>query len=152
MHTIEGEETNQVMERLQESLGNPASNATFELVHKELAREIVGAAIEVHRHLGPGQLERVYQAALELELELRGMAFRRQVPVPLMYKGKAVGEFFVDLVVDGKVIVELKAVERDNPLFTAQVISYLRATKLRLGLLMNFNSPVLWRGVRRIVV
>ena len=140
MNTIEGEATNQVMERLKESLGNPASNARFELVHKELAREIVGAAIEVHRHLGPGQLE------------LRGMAFRRQVPVPLMYKGKAVGEFFVDLVVDGKVIVELKAVERDSALFTAQVISYLRATKLRLGLLINFNSPVLWRGVRRIVL
>ena len=152
MNTIEGEETNQVIERLQESLGNSASNATFELVHEELAREIVGAAIEVHRHLGPGQLERVYQAALELELELRGMAFRRQVPVPLMYKGMAVGEFILDLVVDEKVIVELKAVERYNPVFTAQVISYLRATKLRLGLLMSFNSPVLWRGVRRIVV
>jgi len=152
MNTIDGEATNQLMERLQESLATPASNATFELVHKELAREIVGAAIEVHRHLGPGQLERVYQTALELELELRGMPFRRQVPVPLMYKGKAVGEFFLDLVVDGKVIVELKAVERYNPVFTAQVISYLRATKLRLGLLMNFNSPVLWRGVRRIVL
>ena len=128
------------MERMQESLATPASSATFELVHKELAREIVGAAIEVHRHLGPGQLE------------VRGIPFRRQVPVPLMYKGKAVGEFFLDLVVDGKVIVELKAVERYNPVFTAQVISYLRATKLRLGLLVNFNAPVLWRGVRRIVL
>jgi GxxExxY protein len=140
------------MERLQESLATQASSGTFELVHKELAREIVGAAIEVHRHLGPGQLERVYQAALEHELELRAMPFRRQVPVPMLYKGKAVGEFFLDLVVDGKVIVEVKAVERYSPLFTAQVISYLRATKLRLGLLINFNAPVLWRGVRRIVV
>ena len=152
MNMNDREETNELMGRLQESLATPASSATFELVHKELAREIVGAAIEVHRHLGPGQLERVYQAALELELELRGMPFRRQVPVPLMYKGQAVGEFFVDLVVDGKVIVELKAVERYNPVFTAQVISYLRATKLRLGLLVNFNLPVLWRGVRRIVI
>ncbi len=152
MDTIRSEADSDLMERLQESLATLSSSATFELVHKELAREIVGAAIEVHRHLGPGQLERVYQAALAHELELRGMPFRRQVPVPLLYKGKAVGEFFVDLVVDGKVIVELKAVERYNPLFTAQVISYLRATKLRLGLLINFNSPVLWRGVRRIVV
>ena len=152
MNRIDGEATGDLMERLQESLATPASSATFELVHRELAREIIGAAIEVHRHLGPGQLERVYQVALEYELALRGMPFRRQVPVPLMYKGQPVGEFFVDLVVDGKVIVELKAVERYNPVFTAQVISYLRATKLRLGLLMNFNAPVLWRGVRRIVL
>ena len=121
------------------------------LLYEELSRAIVGAAIEVHRHIGPGQLESVYQRALGQELALREIPHRAQVPVTMLYKGCSVGDFFVDLIVDDKIIVELKAVSGFEAVHAAQVLSYLRSTNLRLGLLINFNVPVLWRGVRRLI-
>jgi GxxExxY protein len=121
------------------------------LLYEELSRAIVGAAIEVHRHIGPGQLESVYQRALGQELALREIPHRAQVPVTMLYKGGSVGDFFVDLIVDDKIIVELKAVSGFEAVHAAQVLSYLRSTNLRLGLLINFNVPVLWRGVRRLI-
>jgi GxxExxY protein len=121
-------------------------------VHPELSHAIVGAAIEVHRRIGPGQLESVYQRSLACELRYRAIAFEAQVPIAMQYRGECVGEFFADFIVDDKVIIELKAVERLHPAHTAQVLSYLRATKLRLGLLMNFNAATLVQGVRRIVL
>jgi GxxExxY protein len=121
------------------------------LLYEELSRAIVGAAIEVHRHIGPGQLESVYQRALGQELALREIPHRAQVPVTMLYKGCSVGDFYVDLIVDDKIIVELKAVSGFEAVHAAQVLSYLRSTNLRLGLLINFNVPVLWRGVRRLI-
>ena len=117
----------------------------------ELAHEVIGAAIEVHRELGAGFLETVYEAALCSELELRHIHFVNQYPVNVLYKGRYVGEGRLDLLVDNRLIVELKAVEVLHPVFTAQVISSLKAMQLPLGLLINFNVPVLKQGIRHIV-
>src|SRR3972149_10571835 len=118
----------------------------------ELAKAVIGAAIEVHRVLGPGYLESVYEEALAVELNLRGVAFERQKRMSVDYKGHAVGEGRLDLLVDGCLIVELKAVEALAPIHTAQVISYLKATQLPLGLLINFNVPLLKEGIKRIIL
>ncbi len=115
-----------------------------------LSHRVIGCAIEVHRELGPGYLERTYQLALEAELELTGLAFRCQVPLGLSYKGRNVGEFRLDLVIAETIVVELKAVESLASVHIAQVISYLKATQLPLGLILNFNVPTLVEGVRRV--
>lgn len=117
----------------------------------ELARAVIGAAIEVHRHLGPGFLESVYEGALAVECGLRGVPFERQKVIAVEYKGHAVGEGRIGLLAGGRVIVELKAVEFLAPIHTAQVLSYLKTTGFTLGLLINFNVPVLKDGVKRIV-
>ncbi|MEK6716704.1 MAG: GxxExxY protein [candidate division NC10 bacterium] len=117
-----------------------------------LAREVIGAAIEVHRHLGPGFLESVYEEALVIELTLRGIPFERQRPVPVSYKERNVGEGRVDLLVAQELLVELKAVESLAPIHKAQVISYLKAMGIHLGLLINFNVPVLRAGIQRVVL
>jgi len=121
-------------------------------VADDIAHEVIGAAIEVHRHLGPGFLESAYEAALCTELGLRRIPFARQKSVVLSYKGNPIGEGRLDLVVAGEVVVELKTVESFAPIHTAQLNSYLRLTGLHLGLLINFNVPVLRDGIRRIVV
>lgn len=117
-----------------------------------LAREVIGAAIEVHRHLGPGYLESIYEEAMAVELTLRGVAFERQKPVGLRYKGHILGDHRLDLLVGDCLIVELKAVDVLAPIHHAQVLSYLKATSLTLGLLINFNVPVLKHGIKRIVL
>ncbi|WP_394837464.1 GxxExxY protein [Pendulispora rubella] len=111
----------------------------------------IGAALEVHRLLGPGFLESVYEEALCFELSLRGVPFARQVPVGVAYKGKTVGEARLDLLVGECLIVELKAVEAIAPIHVAQVISYLKACRLAVGLLISFNVPVLRRGIKRVI-
>ena len=121
------------------------------LLYRELSHAIIGAAIEVHRHLGAGQLESVYEAALATELWLREMPFRRQVRVVMDYKGRDIGDLVVDLIVEDKILVELTAVSEILPVHRAQVLGYLRATQLRLGLLINFNVSVLYRGVQRLI-
>lgn len=117
-----------------------------------LARTVIGAAIEVHRTLGPGFLESVYEEALGIELGLRHIAYTRQTPIALCYKGHPVGESRLDLFVEDTLVVELKAVESLAPIHTAQVISYLKATGCPLGLLINFNVPILKRGIKRVVL
>lgn len=114
-----------------------------------LTERIIGCAIEVHRHLGPGLLEAVYEAALCAELDLTGLSYQRQAVYPIAYKGRPIGEHRLDLLVDDTVIVELKSVDRWDPLFEAQVLSYLRATGKPLGLLINFNSRLLKQGIHR---
>jgi len=116
-----------------------------------LAQTVIGAAIEVHRHLGPGYLESLYEEALSIELGLRRIPFERQKPVGVNYKGHEIGEGRVDLVVGEELLVELKAVEVLAPIHKAQVISYLKATECHLGLLINFNVPVLKNGIQRVV-
>lgn len=117
-----------------------------------ITEAIIGAAIEVHRTLGPGFLESVYQKAMAVELRLRGIPASAQHRVELVYKGESVGEGFLDFLVDGKVIVELKAVEALAAIHTAQVISYLKATHYNLGVLLNFNVRLLKDGIKRIAL
>ena len=118
----------------------------------EISDLIIGAAIEVHRHLGPGLLEQVYEAALCHEFSLRDIPFRRQHPVPIYYKNVALGsELYLDLLVAETVIVDLKAKEQILPIDKAQMLTYLRLCDLRLGLLINFHSLTLKNGVVRVV-
>lgn len=111
-----------------------------ELLYKELTFSIIGAAMEVHKILGPGFLEAVYQTALERELTLRNIPFQRQVHLPVTYKDLLIGEYIADFVVDDKVIVEIKAVSNLIANHQAQAMHYLAATGLRLALLLNFGS------------
>lgn len=111
-----------------------------ELLYKELTFAVIGAAMEVHKILGVGFLEAVYQAALERELTLRGIAFERKVKLPVRYKDLVVGVYEADLVVDGKFIVEIKSVSKLNASHQAQAMHYLAATGLRLALLLNFGT------------
>jgi GxxExxY protein len=116
-----------------------------------VAHCVIGAALEVHRTLGPGFLEAVYEEALCVELSLRRIPFARQVPIGVHYKGNLVGQARMDLVVDSQLVVELKATECIAPVHVAQVLSYLKAARLRLGLLITFKVAVLRTGVRRVV-
>ena len=117
----------------------------------ELARAVIGAGIEVHRRLGPGLDESLYHAALGIELRLRQVPFARQVEVHAEYKGEVIGKRRLDLLVGGRLIVELKAVEALSPLHSAQLRSYLKIAKLPLGLLINFNTIILKDGIKRII-
>ena len=114
-----------------------------------LTQRIIGAAIEVHRALGPGLLESLYETALCIELDERRISYARQVRVPAYYKGRALGEYFVDLIVEDLVVVEVKSVAHMLPVFEAQLITYLRLTRKRLGLLINFNTQLLKNGILR---
>jgi GxxExxY protein len=116
-----------------------------------LAKAAIGAAVEVHRHLGPGFLEHAYEEALAVEFDLRGIPYERQAPIRLVYKGHEIGEGRVDFLVDKKLIVELKAVEALGPVHKSQVISYLRAMGQTLGLLINFNVRVVKEGIQRVI-
>jgi GxxExxY protein len=117
------------------------------------AKSVIGAAIEVHRELGPGFLESLYEQALGVELTLRGIPFVRQAPFSVQYKSQPVGIDRLDLLVDECLVVELKAVEALAPIHTAQVISYLKSTGLSLGLLINFNVRTLTQGgIKRLVL
>lgn len=118
----------------------------------ELAFKVIGAAIEVHRKLGPGFLESVYEEALCVELAVRGIAFEQQVQIGIDYKGHTVGKARLDLLVEKELIVELKTIDRFAPIHKAQAISYLRATGLDLVLLINFNVPVLKEGLKRVIL
>lgn len=106
----------------------------------------------MHRQLGPGLLEGVYEKALCIEFDLREIPFRRQSGVGITYKGRPVGKGKLDLLVGERLIVEQKAVEKLAPIHSAQMISYLRMTKRNLGLLINFNVPMLKEGIKRVVV
>jgi GxxExxY protein len=116
-----------------------------------LTRETIAAAIEVHRTLGPGFLEAMYEEALCIELASRGLPYARQVPIEVFYKSRPLGEFRLDLVIAGQLIVELKAVPDMLPIYPAQLLAYLRASDRRLGLVINFDVRVLRAGVRRVV-
>ena len=111
-----------------------------ELMYKELTFAVIGAAMEVHRILGPGFLEAVYQGALERELALRAIPCQRKVKLPVVYKDCVVGEYEADLVIDNKFIVELKSVSKLNSSHQAQAMHYLAATGLRLALILNFGT------------
>jgi len=107
-------------------------------IHKELTYKIIGCAMKVHRELGYGFLEKVYENALMVLLEKEGIKARQQYPISVYFENKVVGEYFADILVEDKVLIELKAIERTANTHYAQLLNYLKATKIRLGLLINF--------------
>lgn len=118
----------------------------------KLSKDIIGAAVEVHRYFGPGLLENTYRDALIVELNLRNIEARKEVVIPCMYKGfKLDLGFRADVIVKDSIIVELKATKDDNPVFAKQLFTYLKITDKRLGLLINFNKDRVVDGVTRIV-
>ena len=120
---------------------------------KKLTEEIIGAAIEVHKYLGPGLLETAYQACLERELGLRKIQFEKQKSLPIEYKGVQLDcEYRLDLLVENKVVVELKTVDALISVHEAQLLTYLRLTGCKVGLLLNFNVPVLKDGIKRMIL
>ena len=123
------------------------------LLEKESTEKIIGAAIEVHRVLGPGLLESVYQPCMAHEFSLRNMLYGQQIPLAVEYKGVRLDcGYRIDFVVENKVILELKAVEMILPVHEAQLLTYLKLTGCRVGLLINFNVPVLRQGIVRRVL
>jgi GxxExxY protein len=121
--------------------------------HDRLTHEIIGAAIEVHRLLGPGLLESAYEECLAHELGIRKLEFRRQVPVPVVYKGvKLECGYRVDILVAGSVVLELKSIEAIAPVHEATLLTYLRLSGNTLGLIINFNVHILKEGIRRFVL
>ena len=130
------------------------TEARSKLLHEELTERVIGAAIEVHRSLGPGLLESAYEECLCHELHLRGISFERQVPLPVQYKGVNLDcGYRLDLIVENVVIIEIKCLEHVLPVHEAQILTYLKMTSKRVGLILNFNVPVLTRGgiIRKIL-
>jgi GxxExxY protein len=116
-----------------------------------LSEKIIGSAIEVHRELGPGLLESAYETALCIELKNAGLTIARQVGIPLYYKGELISEHRPDLIVGDQIVVEIKSIARFEPIHTAVMLTYLRVTGLHAGLLLNFNTPFLNQGIKRIM-
>ncbi len=125
----------------------------LDLIEEKLTGQIIGAAIEVHKQLGPGLLEITYQTCLARELDLRKIQFEKEKSVPIEYKGILLDTGFrLDFLVEGSVVVELKAIEKLEGIHEAQLITYLKLACCKVGLLINFNVPVLKQGIKRIVV
>jgi GxxExxY protein len=123
------------------------------LFDEELTEQIIKSAIEVHRYLGPGLLESAYEECLCCELEQIKITFERQKMLPVVYKGKQLqAAYRIDLLVEGRVLIELKSVEKLLPVHNAQLLTYLRLTGLKTGLLLNFNAALLKDGLRRFVL
>ena len=116
-----------------------------------LSEEIIRCAIEVHRELGPGLLESVYETALCIELKAASIDLKRQVGIPLYYKGELISEHRPDLIVGDRIVVEIKSIARFDPIHIAVMLTYLRITRLRLGLLLNFNTAFMKQGIKRVM-
>jgi len=114
-----------------------------------LTEQIIGCAIEIHKQLGPGLLESAYHSAMCIELAFNRLKFERERSIPAEYRGVKIGDYRPDLIVENKVVVEIKSVSNYDPVFTAQMLTYLRVTRLRVGLVLNFNRPVLKDGINR---
>jgi len=123
------------------------------MIHEALTEKIIGAAIEVHRILGPGLLESTYKAALAHELNLRKIPFKREIEIPVIYKGVRLGDekYRIDFLIDEKVILEAKSVLEMHPVFTAQTLTHMKHAKIKVGLLINFNVERLVDGLKRLV-
>jgi len=124
----------------------------FTTEENQLTGQVIAAAIEVHRILGPGLLESIYEKALCCEFSLRNISFENQKILPVMYKGEGLGEYRLDFLVNNELVVELKAVDRFDPVFEAQILTYMKITQVQLGLLINFNVPLLKNGIKRMVL
>lgn len=128
------------------------SSKSSEFRDDPLTRKIIACAIEVHKRLGPGLLEKLYKEAMIIEMEMNGLKVQRDVRIPVEYKGNSIGEYFIDLLVEDGVILELKSVERHDPVFEAQILSYMKLTGKKVGLLINFNSKMVKDGIKRFVL
>ena len=117
-----------------------------------LTRRTIACAIEVHKKLGPGLLEKLYKEAMMIELELNGLKVQKNVQTPVEYKGKPIGDYYIDLLVEDSVILELKSGERHDPVFESQILSYMRLTGKKVSLLINFNSKMVKDGIKRFVL
>ena len=124
----------------------------IDLQNDPLTEKIIGCAIEVHRHLGPGLLESIYEEALCIELNHQGLKFQRQLLIPMKYRDRMIGDFRLDLLVENSIVLELKCVGKLDPIFEAQLLTYLRISGMRKGLLINFNSRLLKDGIKRLVL
>jgi GxxExxY protein len=121
-------------------------------LHQELTHRIIAAAIEVHRNLGPGLLEVVYRLCLGIEFAANGLKFQTELPIPISYKNKTIDHCFrLDFLVENDVIIELKSLEKVLPVHEAQLLTYLRLAKKQVGLLINFNVPILKQGIHRCI-
>jgi GxxExxY protein len=130
----------------------PVRAISPDLPENAITDRIIKCAIEVHRHLGPGLLESVYEEALDIECRLNGLHVLRQFIVPVIYRGKTIGEYRPDMLIDDSIIVEVKSVERFDPVFEAQILTYLKITGKRVGLLINFNSRLVKDGIKRFIL
>ncbi len=117
-----------------------------------ITERVIKCAIAVHRELGPGLLEDVYEEALDIECKYDGRSVARQFKVPVLYRGNPIGEYKPDMMINDLVIVEIKNVERFDPVFEAQVLTYLKITRKRVGLLINFNSRLVKDGIKRYIL
>lgn len=117
-----------------------------------ITERIIKCAIEVHRQIGPGLLEAVYEEALDIECQCDGLQVLRQFKVPVLYRGRTIGEYKPDMLINDLVIVEIKSVERFDPVFEAQILTYLKITGKHVGLLINFNSRLVKDGIKRFVL
>lgn len=123
------------------------------MLFEDLSKKIIGAAIEVHKMLGPGMLESAYEECLCYELKLRDLNYERQVPVPIIYKEiKLECGYRMDILVENKIVLELKSIECFNPVHEAQILTYMRFAEKRLGLLINFNVTKLTSGLKRYIL
>jgi len=124
----------------------------LDVITNQLSYDIIGCAIAVHKIFGAGLLESVYEDALCIEFEDRKIPYERQKEIGINYKGRTIGKGYIDILVDRRIVVELKSVERFAPVHTPQILTYLRMTDTRLGLLMNFNYDLLKKNIRRIIL
>jgi|TARA_Y100000294_G_scaffold177705_1_gene204321 GxxExxY protein len=120
--------------------------------YNQLTQKIIGCAITVHKTLGPGLLESVYEKALYIELKHAELNFEKQKSLPVLYKNESIGDFKIDILVENKIVLELKSVERHDPVFEAQILSYMKLGNYPLGLLINFNSTLLKKGIKRFIL
>lgn len=130
----------------------PVKFIPSDMPENAITERIIKCAIAVHRELGPGLLENVYEEALDIECKFEGLEIARQFKVPVLYRGQTIGEYKPDMLINDLVIVEIKSVERFDPVFEAQVMTYLRITQKRVGLLINFNSRLVKDGIKRFIL
>lgn len=130
----------------------PAKNIPEDMPENAITERIIKCAIAVHRELGPDLLESVYEEAMDIACALDGLVVQRQLKIPVLYRGKTIGEYKPDMIVNDLVVVEIKSVERFDPVFEAQVLTYLKITGKRVGLLINFNSRLVKDSVKRFIL
>jgi GxxExxY protein len=130
----------------------PVRKIPVDMPENVVTDRIIKCAIEVHKQLGPGLLESMYESAMAIEFELEGLNFRQQIKIPAIYKGRQLGEYRLDMLVEDLVVLEIKSVERFDPVFEAQLLTYLKLTSKRVGLLINFNSRLVKDGIKRFIL
>ena len=134
------------------SLNYPVRRITEDIPENSITQRIIKCAIEVHKQLGPGLLENIYETAMTVEFELEGLTYKRQLEIPVIYKGRQLGDYRLDLLVEDMVVVEVKSFERFDPVFEAQILSYMKLAGKKVGLLINFNSKMVKDGIKRFVL